>query len=150
MNLVDLIEAYIMDEVDKQENGILEVRRSDLAGMFSCVPSQINYVIATRFAPEMGFYVETRRGGGGYIRIKKVISDKLDITSDMFDKIGDKMSQHVGNMYLKSLLDYNIIDENSANILSITMSDSTLSGISTDIRDKLRASIFKNVIINMI
>ncbi|MDD2628328.1 MAG: CtsR family transcriptional regulator [Clostridia bacterium] len=150
MNLVDLIESYIMEEVDKQENGILEVKRCDLAETFSCVPSQINYVIATRFAPEMGFYVETRRGGGGYIRIKRVVSDKLDITSDMFDKMGDKMSQHVGNMYLKSLLDYNIIDESSAEILTIVMSDNTLSGINVESKEKLRANIFKNVIINII
>jgi len=150
MNLVDMIERYIKEEVEKCENDILEVRRSDLAELFSCVPSQINYVISTRFAPEMGFYVETRRGGGGYIRIKKVTSYEDDIVADIFDKIGKKMSQSVVDIYLKALLDYNIIDKNTALIIKVATSDKALANLNFEDRDITRANIFKNVILNVI
>ena len=150
MNLVDMIERYIKEEVDKCENDILEVRRSDLASLFSCVPSQINYVISTRFAPEMGFYVETRRGGGGYIRIKKVASYGDDIVNDIFDKIGNKMSQHVADVYLKALLDYNVIDEKTALIIKAATSDKALVNLKNEDKDVTRANIFKNVILNVI
>lgn len=150
MNLVDMIERYIKEEVEKCENDILEVRRSDLAELFSCVPSQINYVISTRFAPEMGFYVETRRGGGGYIRIKKVAAYQDDIIADIFDKIGNKMSQSVVDIYLKALLDYNVIDKNIAVVIKVATSDKALSNLNYEDRDITRANIFKNVILNVI
>jgi len=150
LNLVDMIERYLKEEVEKCDNAMLEVRRSDLAELFSCVPSQINYVISTRFAPEMGFYVETRRGGGGYIRIKKIVSYEDEIVSDIFDKIGNKMSQAVVNIYLNSLLDYNIINKNVALIIKVATSDKALSNLKFEDRDITRANIFKNVILNVI
>ena len=64
----DLIARFILDALD-EANGIAELQRATLAEQFSCVPSQINYVISTRFSPERGYIVESRRGGGGYIRI---------------------------------------------------------------------------------
>lgn len=150
MNLVDMIERYIKEEVEKCDNAVLEVRRSDLAELFSCVPSQINYVISTRFAPEMGFYVETRRGGGGYIRIKKIAAYEDDIIANIFDKIGSKMSQTVVDVYLDALLDYNVIDKNTALIVKVATSDKALSNLNFEDRDITRANIFKNVILNVI
>ena len=150
MNLLDMIEKYLREEVDKSSNDILEVKRSDLAELFSCVPSQINYVISTRFAPEMGFYVETRRGGGGYIRIKKINAYEDEIINNIFDKIGNKMSQHVVDVYLKVLLDYNVIDKNVARIIKVATSDKSLQNLSMEDKDVTRANIFKNVVLNVI
>ncbi len=150
MNLVDVIEQYIKEEVNKCDNDILEVKRSDLAELFSCVPSQINYVISTRFAPEMGFYVETRRGGGGYIRIKKIPAYEDDIVNNIFDKIGNKMSQRVVNVYLDALLDYNVIEKDTAKIIKVATSDKSLQNLSQEEKDITRASIFKNIILNVI
>lgn len=150
MNLVDMIEKYLREEVDKSSNDILEIKRSDLAELFSCVPSQINYVISTRFAPEMGFYVETRRGGGGYIRIKKINAYEDEIINNIFDKIGNKMSQHVVDVYLKVLLDYNVIDKNAARIIKVATSDKSLQNLSMEDKDVTRANIFKNVVLNVI
>ena len=150
MNLVDMIEKYLREEVDKSSNDILEIKRSDLAELFSCVPSQINYVISTRFAPEMGFYVETRRGGGGYIRIKKINAYEDEIINNIFDKIGNKMSQHVVDVYLKVLLDYNVIDKNVARIIKVATSDKSLQNLSMEDKDVTRANIFKNVVLNVI
>lgn len=150
MNLVDMIEQYLKEEVERCDNDILEVKRSDLAELFSCVPSQINYVISTRFAPEMGFYVETRRGGGGYIRIKKVNVYKEEVVANIFDKIGNKLSQCVVDIYLKVLLDYNIINESVAEIIKVATSDKSLKNLSMEDKDITRANIFKNVVLNVI
>ena len=150
MNLVDMIEKYLREEVDKSGNDILEIKRSDLAELFSCVPSQINYVISTRFAPEMGFYVETRRGGGGYIRIKKINAYEDEIINNIFDKIGNKMSQHVVDVYLKVLLDYNVIDKNVARIIKVATSDKSLQNLSMEDKDVTRANIFKNMLLNLV
>lgn len=150
MNLVDMIEQYLKEEVERCDNDILEVKRSDLAELFSCVPSQINYVISTRFAPEMGFYVETRRGGGGYIRIKKVDVYKEEIVANIFDKIDNKLSQRVVDIYLKVLLNYNIINESVAEIIKVATSDKSLKNLSMEDKDITRANIFKNVVLNVI
>ena len=89
MNLSDIIENYIMDEMRKQEE--IELKRSEIAQKFNCVPSQINYVISTRFIPELGYYVESRRGGGGYIKICKINLDKSEHISELLSKIGSTM-----------------------------------------------------------
>ena len=77
MNISDIIEEFIKDMFNEEEEYI-EIQRNDLAEHFNCVPSQINYVISTRFKPSQGYYVESRRGGGGHILIKKVNTDKYE------------------------------------------------------------------------
>ena len=72
MGISDLIASFLLEGLEEAENGVLEVQRSDLAQRFNCVPSQINYVMSTRFSPEHGYIVESRRGGNGYIRITRV------------------------------------------------------------------------------
>jgi len=109
MNLSDMIEEYIREGI--AENDSIEIRRNEMAIQFQCVPSQINYVIATRFIPELGFCVESRRGGGGYIKISRMNLGKSEYISKLIDKIGKKMSQSVVDIYLKELLRYNILDE---------------------------------------
>lgn len=148
MNLSDLIENYIMDEMRKQKE--IELKRSEIAQKFNCVPSQINYVISTRFIPELGYYVESRRGGGGYIKICKINLDKSEHISELLSKIGSTMSQSVVNVYLRELLRYNIIDDRNAQLISAALSDKSLNQVDKLKRDSVRADIFKNIIINLI
>ena len=148
MNLSDIIENYIMDEMRKQEE--IELKRSEIAQKFNCVPSQINYVISTRFIPELGYYVESRRGGGGYIKICKINLDKSEHISELLSKIGSTMSQSVVNVYLRELLRYNIIDDRNAQLISAALSDKSLNQVDKLKRDSVRADIFKNIIINLI
>lgn len=148
MNLSDLIENYIMDEMRKQEE--IELKRSEIAQRFNCVPSQINYVISTRFIPELGYYVESRRGGGGYIKIYKINLDKSEHVSELLNKIGNTMSQSVVDVYLRELLRYNIIDDRNASLISAALSDKSLNQVDKLKRDSVRADIFKNIIVNLI
>jgi transcriptional regulator CtsR len=77
--VAELIQAYLIDMLASSPNGIIEIRRTDLATVFNCVPSQINYVLGTRFTTEHGFHIETRRGGGGFIRISRIDLDNAQI-----------------------------------------------------------------------
>ena len=85
-NIADLIEAYILRQLATQQDGKVELRRTDIANEISCAPSQISYVLSTRFTQEKGFVVESRRGLGGYIRILQVPMNNL-VYQDMIDKI---------------------------------------------------------------
>ena len=147
MNLSDLIEDCIMKEMRKQEE--IELKRSEVAQLFNCVPSQINYVIATRFIPELGYYVESRRGGGGYIKISKINLDKSEYLTELLNKIGSSMSQSVVDIYLRELLRYNIIDEKNANLINAVLSNKSLMQVDKLKRDNVRADIFKNIIVNL-
>lgn len=148
MNLSDLIEEYIMNAIsDAQE---VELKRSEIAQTFNCVPSQINYVISTRFIPELGFYVESKRGGNGYIKISRINLTKYDFLKDLIEKIGRSMSQSVMDVYLRELLGYNVIDEKVANIISVALSEKSLLQVEKLKRDQVRADMFKNILVNLI
>lgn len=148
MKLSDLIEEYIRDIIEKDE--IAELKRSELATRFNCVPSQINYVISTRFIPELGFYVESRRGGGGYIKISKINIDESSYISNILDNISLNLSQSVIDVYLNDFIRYNILDEKIANLIKVAVSDKSLSKVDKLKRNTVRADIFKNMIINLI
>ena len=147
MKISDLIEEYINDIFETKE--VVELNRSSLADRFNCVPSQINYVISTRFIPELGFYVESRRGGGGYIKISRVNSTKQEYISNITEKIGSKLSQSVVDIYLDDFIRYNLLDKDTATLLKVAMSDKSLSKVDKLKRDEVRADILKNVLINL-
>lgn len=148
MNLSDLIEEYIMNAIsDAQE---VELKRSEIAQTFNCVPSQINYVISTRFIPELGFYVESKRGGNGYIKISRINLTKYDFLNDLIKKIGRSMSQSVMDVYLRELLEYNVINEKNANIINAALSEKSMLQVDKLKRDQVRADMFKNILVNLI
>lgn len=147
MKISDLIEEYIKKIFEKNE--VVELNRSTLADMFNCVPSQINYVISTRFIPELGFYVESRRGGGGYIKISRVTSTKEEYISNITEKIGSKLSQSVVDIYLSDFIRYNLLDKNTALLLKVALSDKSLSKVDKLKRDEVRADMLKNILINL-
>ena len=147
MKLSDLIEEYIREIMESNE--IAELKRSELATRFNCVPSQINYVIQTRFIPELGFYVESRRGGGGYIKISRVNSTKQEYISNITEKIGSKLSQSVIDIYLDDFIRYNLLNKDTAILLKAAMSDKSLTKVDKLKRDEVRADILKNILINL-
>lgn len=148
MNISNLIEAYIKELMEEEE--YVEMKRSDIANKFNCVPSQINYVISTRFIPELGFYVESRRGGGGYIKIQKIELENNKYISNIFENMGSNLSQSVADIYLQNMLLYNIIDNREETLIRAAISDKSLVNVSAIKKDKVRADIFKNLIINII
>ncbi len=147
MGLSNIIEEFLK-ELIHEENGEIEIKRNELAGKFNCVPSQINYVISTRFSPERGYKVESRRGGGGYIRITQIGYDEESGVMRLIGLIGDYLSFQNSESIIKNLYENGIIDKKTANIILSAVSDNSLI-IKQPERDIVRAKIMKNILLKI-
>ena len=146
MRASDIIEEFIKELFNNEEE--IEIQRNDLAQKFNCVPSQINYVIATRFKPSQGYYVESRRGGGGHITIKKITNTRSDYIMHIIGNIGETLTNKEAEILISDFLTYNLINEKEAKMLRVATSDNVLE-IPKIYKDKLRANILKNMILNI-
>lgn len=115
-NIADLIEAYILRQLATQQDGKVELRRTDIANEISCAPSQISYVLSTRFTQEKGFVVESRRGLGGYIRILQVPMNNL-VYQDMIDKIDIDAELPLVQSMVHYLLNHQMISNREAALM---------------------------------
>ena len=147
MRISDVIEEFIKDLFDEEKESI-EIQRNELAEYFNCVPSQINYVIATRFKPSQGYYVESRRGGGGHITIRKVNNSKEDYIMHIINNIDKELTSNEVDILINDFLSYNIIDTKDAKLLKVATSDNVLQ-LPKQIKDQVRARIFKNMLLNI-
>ena len=147
MRISDVIEEFIKDLFD-EDNEQIEIQRNELAEHFNCVPSQINYVISTRFKPSQGYYVESKRGGGGHILIKKVTNTKEDYILHIISNIGNELTANEVDILISDFLTYNIITAKEAKLLKVATSDNVLN-VNKEIKYKLRARIFKNMLLNI-
>lgn len=146
MRMSDLVANYIMRALDESD-GNAEIQRNVLAGELGCVPSQINYVITSRFTPEQGYIVESKRGGGGYIRITRVTTDRRSAIMHIVNSIGDKLSSSSAVIMLRNMKDSGIISAYDSALMSAALSDKAYGDTPPQKRDSLRASIFKNLLI---
>ena len=139
-NTSDLIEAYLKKILE--ESNKIEIRRAEMANLFNCVPSQINYVINTRFTIQRGYAVESKRGGGGYIRIVKVrFSDKHHMINDLLQNLADQLSEQVFTDLIQLLFDEKIITEREGNLILVTASDDVLGEDAAIIRSRILRSL---------
>ena len=148
MNLSNMIAGMIADMVSEQ-NGYAEIRRNELAEKLGCVPSQINYVISSRFTPEHGYVVESRRGGGGYIRISRVHCDTGAVLMHVINSIGDALDHATMRAHLVNLHESGLIDTRTAKLFLAASSDPSLKDVPQEKRDGVRARIFKNMLIHL-
>lgn len=147
MRMSDIIEEFIKELFDDESQQI-EIQRNELAEHFNCVPSQINYVISTRFKPSQGYYVESKRGGGGHITIKKVNNTKEDYIMHIINNVGDEITAGEVDILISDFLTYNIIEEKEAKLIKVATSDNVLAP-AKNTKDHLRARILKNMLINL-
>ncbi len=140
MGISDAI-AELIENMISESDGTLELKRNDLANKIGCVPSQINYVITSRFTPEQGYIIESRRGGGGYIRIIKKQMHKNEYLMHFFYALGENLDDNTALMFLSNLLDRNIITPREAKIIRIAI-------INTE-NEKLKADIFRQIILTL-
>ena len=148
MRMSDVIEDFIKDLFDEDESDLIEIQRNELAQHFNCVPSQINYVISTRFKPSQGYYVESKRVGGGNIKIKKITNTKSDYIIHIINNIGKTITTNDIDILISDFLTYNIITPQEAKLLKVATSDNVLK-LDKDIKDEVRARIFKNMLLNI-
>ena len=148
MRMSDVIEEFIKSLFNDQSDYI-EIKRNDLAEHFNCVPSQINYVIATRFKPNQAYYVESKRGGGGYIKIKKINTTKSNYLMHIITSMDNTITNQEVDIFISNFLSYGIVTEKEAKLLKVATSDNILI-VPPEYKDKLRANIFKNMLLNLI
>lgn len=143
--LSNSIEDFLNDLIF-ESGGALEIQRSKISDHFNCAPSQINYVLTTRFTPVKGYYVESRRGGGGYIRIVKVQFEDDEDTMDAFlSFIGDSITKNNSDELLKELLRLNKVTEREMELMKVALSDRALSECEN--KNELRSDLLKNMLL---
>lgn len=143
--LSNSIEEFI-NELIFEAGGVVEIQRSKISDQFNCAPSQINYVLTTRFTPFKGYYVESRRGGGGYIRIVKVkLEDDEDILERFLNFIGDSITKNNSDDLIEELVRLNKLTEREMELMKVSLSDRSLSQCEN--RNELRADLLKNMLL---
>ncbi len=147
MGISDLIAGFLQECLDETGDGVLEVQRGELAQRFNCVPSQINYVMSTRFSPERGYIVESRRGGNGYIRITRVRVDRETLLMHVINSLGDQVDLPSARAILGNLAEAGALTGDLARTLLAAVGDKALGAVPRDLRDQVRADVLKNVLI---
>jgi transcriptional regulator CtsR len=125
----------------------VEIQRNTLAQTVGCVPSQINYVLASRFTPERGYIVESRRGGGGYIKITRIHCDRGTALMHTLNAIGDTLDEKTCRSYLVNLVYLDLLTKRDASLLLAATGDNALRLIDPARRDAVRAAIFKQMLL---
>lgn len=142
-NISDIIEGYLKQVLELGGEGHIEIKRSEIADKFQCVPSQINYVINTRFTAERGYLVESKRGGGGYIRILRVrANSQIDLIDEVLYQIDGGVSQTKAEDLVYRLIDEQVISKREAKLMLAAIDRSTLE-LQLPLRDTLRARIMR-------
>lgn len=141
----DIIAEFINDMIEDKKNKEVIIQRNELADKFNCAPSQINYVLTTRFTMEKGYVIESRRGGGGYIVIKRLEYNNKSKQLYVINKaIGNSLTYSSAVLLLEHLYETNIITERELEIIKISINDRTL--LSVEDKNKSRSEILKGII----
>jgi transcriptional regulator CtsR len=149
-NVSEVIEQYLKQALHRSSDGMVEIQRNELADKFQCVPSQINYVISTRFTLEKGYIVESKRGGGGYIRIQKIhLHSHGSILDYIFQTIGEQIDQASSEGIVYQLEESRLITQREANLIKAAISRDVLL-LKLPLRDEIRASIMKAMLIALL
>ncbi|MCI2057802.1 MAG: CtsR family transcriptional regulator [Oscillibacter sp.] len=150
MGLTDLIAQFLQEGLQEADGGVLEIQRNDLAQQFNCVPSQINYVVSTRFSPEHGYIVESRRGGNGYIRITRVHVDRQTLLMQVINSIGEELDLPSARAILGNLVESGALAEPVGQTLALAVGDKALLKVPRSFRDAVRADLVKQVLIHQV
>ena len=144
--LSNIIEEFIKTMLRSADDGIIEIKRNELAQQFDCAPSQINYVLTTRFTSDKGYYIESRRGGGGYIRIVRLnINDDEYINNLILNIIGNSITKTKAFSLIDNFIEEDILTEREGKIIKGVLSDRSLGECKDT--NELRANILKNILI---
>ena len=141
------IEEYIKSLLEQESAGVVEIQRNFLSEYFHCVPSQINYVLSTRFTPVQGYMVETRRGGGGFVRIVSLqLDDDDDLQDALMDAVGDKLTQSDSEGLPEYLYQQGILSQREMLLFNSMLKDRVMTGLNKNQRDNVRASMMQHML----
>ncbi|MBQ9801531.1 MAG: CtsR family transcriptional regulator [Clostridia bacterium] len=141
--------AKIIEQMLEENGGALALQRNELAQHLGCVPSQISYVITSRFTPERGYLIESRRGGGGCIRIVRKQMHRDAYLMHFFHAIGNTLEESEAAAYIRNLLENNILTAREAALIGSALSPSALCDVIPDGRATVRATVFKHILLSL-
>ncbi|MBE6729872.1 MAG: CtsR family transcriptional regulator [Ruminococcaceae bacterium] len=150
MKMSDIITQTIIKMLDESTDNKTEIQRNEFAEMMGCVPSQINYVLSSRFTPEQGYMIESYRGGGGYIRITRVKLDQPTAIMHIVNSIGNSIDSMSARIVIENCLRTALISKEAAKIMSATVSNGVMSAVPINSRDEVRAAIIKQILLTQI
>lgn len=147
MGLTDTIARFLTEMLDESPGELL-VQRQELAQRFGVVPSQINYVLSSRFRPEQGYVIESRRGGGGYIRICRIKEDSETRVMHVVNSIGDALDGTTALHHLQNMVADGLMTREQGRLMAAAVSDKTLGSLERSARERVRADLFKNMLVS--
>ncbi len=148
--LSDIIEDFIKEMFQENNESELQIKRNELANYFSCAPSQENYVLTTRFTEDKGYYIESKRGGGGCIIIRRIeFTNNKNLKELIVDRIGNSITYDNAINIIDGLVEMAVITEREAIIMKIAINDRVFGNIDIS-KNMLRANILKNIIMVII
>lgn len=148
MKITDAIAQAILELLD-EDNGTAQIRRNELATKIGCVPSQINYVITSRFTPEQGYIVESRRGGGGFIRIQRAQMTASGYYMHIVNSVGSRIDENSVRAILENLFHQKLLDQKQALLIRAATADAAFKAVDPAKRDEIRAEIFKQMLVTL-
>lgn len=144
--LCDRIEEFILDLLEQRE-GEAELRRSEVAARFGCAPSQISYVLTTRFCPMRGYVVQARRGGGGYTRVVRVDTDRSGCIGQLVhNELGDPISARRAEEIIRDLTHAGVLSQESAEMMLAAVSKASLR-CAGEMEDTVRSSVLRTMMV---
>lgn len=144
MKISDVIADMILDMFD-DETPTVQIQRNDLAAKLGCVPSQINYVITSRFTPEQGYRIESRRGGGGYILITRASKDSSIVS--LINSVGNSIDEKTAKAYIYNLNYHGVVSDREGRMMLAVISDNNFKGLSQQAKDTIRANQLKQMLL---
>lgn len=150
MKMIDIIAQQILEQIEGSERSIAEIKRNEMAELLGCVPSQINYCLSSRFTPERGYIVESRRGGGGYIRITRVKLDRSSALMHIINSLGESVDMSSANAVLDNCRHAGLISDESCAAMQGAVSPAVMREVPIQLRERIRAVILKQMLITQI
>ena len=147
MKISDLITADILRMLNESAENTAEIQRNDFASIMGCAPSQINYVLSSRFTPEHGYIIESRRGGGGYIKISRVVMRKSTAFMHIINSIGDSIDTMSARIVIENCLQSELISKETARIMYAALSNNVMRSVPVVLQDNLRAALLKEMLL---
>jgi transcriptional regulator CtsR len=150
MRMSDLITQEILKMLSESDENIAEIQRNEFAGIMGCAPSQINYVLSSRFTPEHGYIIESRRGGGGFIKIRRFMLKQSSALMHIINSIGDRIDALSTRIVLENCLETGLISRDVARLMASAVGEKVMQEIPPILKDSVRAAILKQMLLTQI
>ena len=150
MRMSDIIAERILELIEASEENMAEIQRNELASIVGCAPSQINYVLSSRFTPEQGYIIESRRGGGGYVRVSRIKLNRSSAIMHIINSVGSVLDPMDVRIITENCSQSGLISDEAVRLINAAVSTTSMSSVPQAYRGFLRASLVKQMLLTQI